>query len=130
MSKYAIVIGAVMGLISVVLGALGAHLLQSYLDAEALHIFETGARFQMYHAIMLIITGVMYGIWQSKLLTIAGGFFLIGTLIFSGSLYSLAISDIKVLGAIAPIGGLGLMSGWAILIVASCCIAKKHKTDV
>tara|TARA_B100001146_G_C16149123_1_gene420323 strand:+ start:592 stop:984 length:393 start_codon:yes stop_codon:yes gene_type:complete len=130
MLKYAIGIGAFMGLISVVLGALGAHILKGHLDAEALHIFETGARFQMYHAIMLIITGLIYGIWRSQLLIIAGGFFLVGILIFSGSLYALALSDIKILGAIAPIGGLSLMAGWAFLIIASCFAAKKYTARV
>ena len=130
MLKYVIGIGAFMGLISVVLGALGAHILKGHLDAEALHIFETGARFQMYHAVILIITGLIYGIWGSKLLIVAGGFFLIGTLIFSGSLYALALSDIKILGAIAPIGGLSLMAGWAFLIIASCFAAKKYTAPV
>ena len=130
MLKYAIGIGAFMGLISVVLGALGAHILKGHLDAEALHIFETGARFQMYHAVILIITGLIYSIWGSKLLIVSGGLFLIGTLIFSGSLYALALSDIKILGAIAPIGGLSLMAGWAFLIIASCFAAKKYTTRV
>ena len=130
MLKYAIGIGAFMGLISVVLGALGAHILEGHLDAEALHIFETGARFQMYHAVILIITGLIYSIWGSKLLIVSGGLFLIGTLIFSGSLYALALSDIKILGAIAPIGGLSLMAGWAFLIIASCFAAKKYTTRV
>jgi uncharacterized membrane protein YgdD (TMEM256/DUF423 family) len=130
MLKYAIGIGAFMGLISVVLGALGAHILKGHLDAEALHIFETGARFQMYHAVILIITGLIYSIWGSKLLIVSGGLFLIGTLIFSGSLYALALSDIKILGAIAPIGGLSLMAGWAFLIIASCFAAKKYTARV
>ena len=130
MLKYAIGIGAFMGLISVVLGALGAHILKGHLDAEALHIFETGARFQMYHAVILIITGLIYSIWGSKLLIVSGGLFLIGTLIFSGSLYALALSDIKILGAIAPIGGLSLMAGWAFLIIASCFSAKKYTARV
>ena len=130
MLKYAIGIGAFMGLISVVLGALGAHILKGDLDAEALHIFETGARFQMYHAVILIITGLIYSIWGSKLLIVSGGLFLIGTLIFSGSLYALALSDIKILGAIAPIGGLSLMAGWAFLIIASCFSAKKYTARV
>ena len=130
MLKYAIGIGALMGLISVVLGALGAHILKGHLDAEALHVFETGARFQMYHAVMLIITGLIYGIWRSKLLIIAGGFFLVGILIFSGSLYALALSDIKVLGAIAPIGGLSLIVGWTFLIIASYLAAKKYTVPV
>tara|TARA_B110000014_G_C20109616_1_gene584272 strand:- start:427 stop:819 length:393 start_codon:yes stop_codon:yes gene_type:complete len=130
MLKYAIGIGAFMGLISVVLGALGAHILKGHLDAEALDIFETGARFQMYHAVILIITGLIYSIWGSKLLIVSGGLFLIGTLIFSGSLYALALSDIKILGAIAPIGGLSLMAGWAFLIIASCFAAKKYTARV
>ncbi|MCH7787592.1 MAG: DUF423 domain-containing protein, partial [Chloroflexi bacterium] len=88
-------------------------------DTDALRIFETAVRFQMFHALALLAIGALSSRWTSGLVNAAGWLFIAGVLIFSGSLYILAITDIGVFGAVAPIGGLSLMLGWAMLIIGA-----------
>ncbi|MCH7745053.1 MAG: DUF423 domain-containing protein [Chloroflexi bacterium] len=111
--------GAAFGLLAVVAGAAGVHALRGVIDADALNTFETAVRFQMFHALALLAIGPLSGRWTSGLIDAAGWLFIAGVLIFSGSLYILAITGIGVFGAIAPIGGLCLMSGWAMLIIGA-----------
>lgn len=111
--------GAVFGLLGVIAGAAGTHALRGTLDADALATFETAVRFQIYHAIALLAVGVIAELWQAKTLNWAGGLFVAGILLFSGSLYGLATLDLKVLGALAPVGGLSLMMGWGFLLIAA-----------
>lgn len=115
-----LVLGALSGLVSVAAGAFGAHALKQRLPPDLLAIFETGARYQMYHALALVLVGVLA--WRSELpgrlaapLQLAGGGFLVGTLLFSGSLYILALSGQRWLGAITPLGGLAFLAGWLAL---------------
>lgn len=124
--KYSIIIGALLGLTSVIMGAFGAHYLESFLSSEAISIFETGARFQMYHALLLIIIGLMQGNWPSRLLTVTTIFISLGILIFSGSLYVIALSGISIIGAITPLGGLSLIIGWALLILSAALVIKSR----
>jgi uncharacterized membrane protein YgdD (TMEM256/DUF423 family) len=105
-----VALGALNGLISVAAGAFGAHGLKERIDARSLEIFETAARYQMYHAFAMILCGML-----ATRATAAGWAFQIGILIFSGSLYVLALTGIKGLGAITPIGGLAFLVGWALL---------------
>ena len=114
-----IAIAAIFGLISVIAGAAGTHALRDALDAGALRTFETAARFQMYHALALLAVGILSMHWQSRILTVSAIFFTIGILLFSGSLYILALTGIGIFGAIAPVGGVCLMAGWASLIIAA-----------
>ena len=114
-----IAIAAIFGLLSVIAGAAGTHALRDTLDASALRTFETAARFQMYHALALLAVGLLAMRWQTRWLTAATALFGLGTLLFSGSLYILALSGIGIFGAIAPVGGLCLMAGWASLIAAA-----------
>lgn len=114
-----IAIAATFGLISVIAGAAGTHALRDTLDAGALRTFETAARFQMYHVLALLAVGILAMRWQTRWLAAAAALFTLGTLLFSGSLYILALSGIGIFGAIAPIGGVSLMAGWASLIVAA-----------
>lgn len=114
-----ILIGAVSGFISVAAGAFGAHALKARLGADLLAIFETGARYQMFHALALVAVGLLAQSRPHALLTAAGFSFLTGTLLFSGSLYVLALSGVRWLGAITPLGGLGFLAGWAILAAAA-----------
>ena len=79
--------------------------------------FETAVRFQMYHALALLATGVLTDRWKSRLFSLSGALFTAGVLIFSGSLYILALTGIGVFGAVAPVGGLCLMAGWIALII-------------
>ncbi len=112
-------IGAVFGLLAVMAGAAGTHALRDALDADAMRIFETAARFQMYHALALLATGLLAMRRQTRALTVAAALFTLGTLLFSGSLYILALSGIGIFGAVAPIGGACLMAGWASLAFAA-----------
>ena len=111
-------IGAVLGLLGVVAGAAGTHALRGSLDAGGLDTFETAVRFQMYHAFALLFTGLLADRLHSRWMDASGWLFVVGVLVFSGSLYGLALSGIGVLGAIAPLGGLSLILAWAALAVA------------
>lgn len=111
--------GALFGLLAVVAGAAGTHMLRDALDADALRVFETAARFQMYHALALLVVGLLAMRRRSLALNVAGALFALGTLLFSGSLYALALSGVGVLGAVAPVGGVCLMAGWAALAIAA-----------
>lgn len=111
-------LAAVSGFMSVALGAFGAHALRERLSPRALEIYQTGVHYQMFHSLALWAVGLL--ILQSSTaafsaLNAVGGLFIGGILIFSGSLYALAITDIKILGAITPIGGLAFLVGWATL---------------
>ena len=112
-------IAAIFGLLAVVAGAAGTHALRDTLDAGALRTFETAARFQMYHSLALLAVGILSTRWQTRVLTASAALFTLGTLLFSGSLYILAMSGIGIFGSIAPIGGVSLMAGWAFLIFAA-----------
>ncbi len=115
MSKYLVAIGAVSAFVSVAAGAFGAHGLKARLTADMLAIFETGARYQMYHALALVLTGLLATVRPHPAFTSAGWAWIIGTVLFSGSLYALALSGIRVLGAVTPLGGLAFLVGWALL---------------
>lgn len=114
-------IGAIFAGIAVAGGAFAAHALRDHLNDRTLAIFETGIRYQMYHALaLLLITGLLSRPELPPLsLTIAGYAFIIGTIIFSGSLYMLSLSGIKWLGAITPLGGVAFIIGWACLAIAA-----------
>jgi uncharacterized membrane protein YgdD (TMEM256/DUF423 family) len=115
-----IALGALSGLISVAAGAFGAHALKGRLPADLLVIFETAARYQMYHALALVLVGVLAlrgGLPErvSAPLQLAGALFVVGTVLFSGSLYVLSLSGQRWLGAITPLGGLAFLAGWLAL---------------
>ncbi len=113
-----IVLGAVNAFLSVAAGAFGAHGLKARLGPDLLTIFETGARYHMYHSLGLIAIGLVAQARPSPLLSGAGWAMLAGILLFSGSLYALALTGVRALGAITPIGGLGFLVGWALLAAA------------
>ncbi|MGL4464963.1 MAG: DUF423 domain-containing protein [Planctomycetia bacterium] len=121
---------AVMGGVGVALGAFGAHSLKDYLEPRMLEVFEIGVRYQMYHSLALAVAAVVGsqrpGVRRPALAVACWGFFA-GTLVFSGSLYALAFSGVKVLGAVTPIGGVAYLVGWSALAVAALSIPK---TDV
>ena len=115
MMRFWMAVGAIFGLLSVVAGALAVHSLRGVLEAGALDTFGTAARFQMYHALALLATGLLADRRRSRLITLAGGLFTIGIVLFSGSLYILALTGIGVFGAVAPVGGVSLIGGWTAL---------------
>lgn len=115
-----LIAGALLGGISVALGAFATHALAGKLDPRSLEIFETAAKYQMYHALALVVVG-MLGRQSNGTeipLTVSGTGFGIGIALFCGSLYVLSLTGIKWLGAIAPLGGTALLMGWLALVVA------------
>jgi len=111
-------LGSLLGFIGVALGAFGVHGLKGKLAPEMLQVFEVGVRYQMYHALGLIAVAWLLTHTHQSLAVAAGWFMLIGILIFSGSLYTLALSGVKTWGAVTPLGGLLLMAGWIMLALA------------
>jgi uncharacterized membrane protein YgdD (TMEM256/DUF423 family) len=110
--------GALLALLGVAAGAFGAHALAERLTPDRLAIFEIGVRYQMYHALGLLALGLAAGRWPGTQLGTAGMFMLGGVLIFSGTLYAMAFGAPRWLGAITPIGGVGMILGWAIAVWA------------
>jgi len=110
--------GAVSAFIAVAAGAFGAHALRARLPPDLLAVFETGARYQMYHALALLAVAWAATRWPAAPVRAAGWLFIGGTLLFSGSLYLLALTGTRWLGAITPIGGLLFLAGWAALAIA------------
>jgi uncharacterized membrane protein YgdD (TMEM256/DUF423 family) len=109
------ILGASLGGLAVVAGAFGAHGLKSVLPPESLSIFETAARYQMYHALALIALARME---PQRVFRLAGWLLFAGIVIFSGSLYALALTSSRWLGAVTPLGGLSFIAGWACLAIA------------
>lgn len=110
--------GAIHAALSVAAGAFGAHGLRARLEPRALEIFETAARYHMYHALGMILCALLVATGVGGART-AGWILQAGIVIFSGSLYALALTDVKGLGAITPIGGLAFLVGWVWLAVAA-----------
>lgn len=112
---------AVFGGLSVVGGAFASHALKEKLTDRALAIFETGARYQMYHALALLLVALLLSRAQESqtFFAVAGCAFIVGTAIFSGSLYALSLTNIKWLGAITPLGGVAYILGWGCLTVGA-----------
>ena len=120
MDKKLIATGAIFGMIAIILGAFGAHALKKMLSMEELSTFETGVRYQMYHALFLIFIGIINELSQ-KAKKIIYNLVVFGVLLFSGSIYLLATNsltsfDFKVIGFITPIGGLLLILAWGVLL--------------
>jgi uncharacterized membrane protein YgdD (TMEM256/DUF423 family) len=111
-------LGCMFGLTGVAAGAFGAHALRSRLPADLLAVFETGARYQMYHALALLAVALVASRAASGAATAAGWLFTAGIVVFSGSLYALALSGVRVLGAITPLGGACFLAGWVALALA------------
>ena len=112
-------VGALSAGLAVAAGAFGAHALKGHLSAEDLAVFETGARYQMYHALALLAVAWAASRWPGPSVTAAGWLFVAGTILFSGSLYALALSGIRWLGAITPLGGVAFLAGWACLALGA-----------
>jgi uncharacterized membrane protein YgdD (TMEM256/DUF423 family) len=110
-----LLVAALNGFVAVAAGAFGAHGLQGRLDAHALSVFETAARYQMYHALAIGIAALAARGPASPSANAAAVFFLVGIILFSGSLYALALTGTKGLGIVTPFGGLAFLIGWAAL---------------
>jgi len=118
MQRKWMMLGAVLTMLSVAIGAFGAHMLKEKIGADAIAVYETGVQYHMIHAIGLLIIGLTAGqLGPSTKLKWAARLLFIGIIIFSGSLYVLSISGIKILGAITPIGGVAFIVGWLLLAI-------------
>ncbi|HEX2628349.1 MAG TPA: DUF423 domain-containing protein [Chitinophagaceae bacterium] len=124
MHKPFLTAGAILGGLAIALGAFGAHGLEKVTtDEKILHSFQTGVQYQMYHALALLAVGVLFEKFPVKWMQWAGNAFIIGTLLFSGSLYLLTFlkiqgSSTSIVGPITPLGGIVFILGWACLVIA------------
>jgi uncharacterized membrane protein YgdD (TMEM256/DUF423 family) len=118
MDRTFLFVGALAGFLAVAFGAFGAHALRSRLTPELLAAFETGVRYQMYHALAIVAVGLILARSGGWLFATAGWLFTAGIVLFSGSLYVLALTGVTTFGAITPIGGLLFLAGWGCLLVA------------
>ena len=130
MHKRFVTTGAILGAIAVALGAFGAHGLKKIVDAETVQTFQTGVQYQMYHSLALLAAGLLYEKCSQKLIRIAGVLFIIGIILFSGSLYVLTagrageMSSFDKFGIITPFGGISFIAGWVFLFLAAMKTSK------
>jgi uncharacterized membrane protein YgdD (TMEM256/DUF423 family) len=123
MHKFFLQSAALLGAVAVALGAFGAHALKKMVSDVALNIFETAVRYQFYHVFALAIVGIIYRDFSNKWMIWSGNLFIIGILLFSGSLYALTYfkgvgkSNFDWIGAITPLGGLAFIAGWVCMFV-------------
>jgi uncharacterized membrane protein YgdD (TMEM256/DUF423 family) len=114
------IIGAISGGLAVALGAFGAHGLKSRLTTQRLEIFKTAVRYQMYHALALLLAAFATIRWSESEYPLLGGWlFILGTVLFSGSLYILALSSRRRWGAVAPLGGVSFLAVWVCLAITA-----------
>lgn len=124
MQKGFIKLGALLGALTVMLGAFGAHALKQLISDKSLVIFETAVRYQYYHVVALLLTGMLYKEFPNNYMQWAGRLFCLGILLFSGSLYLLAFIDttentgLKWIGAITPLGGACFIGGWLSMAIS------------
>ena len=122
--RWTLIVGAGFALLSVALGAFAAHGLKNSLDAYSVAIFETGAKYQMYHALGLCFCGLLQAQFEklstksNRLLHYAAICFVVGIVLFSGSLYLLALTSVKWLGMVTPLGGISFIAAWLLIIIA------------
>ena len=124
MYRTALILGILFAGLGIVIGAFGAHALKPLLSESQLQVFETGVRYQMYHSFALLAAGILYSAFPARPIKLASTFFLIGILLFSGSLYAMTLLNINGqvglggLGILTPIGGLFFILGWLMLLWA------------
>lgn len=121
MTQIFLSVAAILGGLSVAAGAFASHALRERISERSLEIFDVGARYQMYHALALLLVAILISRTPAPPTTLlaSGWLFIIGVAIFSGSLYALSLTGIKILGAITPLGGVAFLLGWGALAVAA-----------
>ena len=118
MIKIVLLTGVFFSMLSVVLGAFAAHGIKSKISTDMMAVFQTGVQYQFYHALALILIGLLMKQMPSSLLICSAGFIAVGIVFFSGSLYMLALTGNKVFGPITPLGGLFFIIGWVLMFVS------------
>lgn len=116
--KRTLKIAAVSGMTAVMLGAFGAHALKKIITPDMLDVFKTGVQYHFYHTFALLAVGILMHFGETKALKASANLFLTGIILFSGSLYALALTGIKALGIITPFGGVAFIAGWVLLVAA------------
>ena len=131
MARLFLLIAAIFGGLSVATGAFATHALKASLSARSLLLFEVGTRYQMYHALALLAVGLVAMQIKITPLTLraSGWLFMIGTIIFSGSLYALAMTNIPLIGVITPSGGVALILGWIMFAIAVFNLKLNHQVN-
>jgi uncharacterized membrane protein YgdD (TMEM256/DUF423 family) len=124
MPKLWLILAGVNGFLAVAAGAFAAHGLQKRMSAEAVGIFETAARYQMYHALALLAVGWLARTAPGPAVAVAGWAFTLGIVLFSGSLYALCVTGLRKLGMITPIGGTAFLVGWLALVWAAARLGR------
>ena len=114
-AQWLVGIGCISAGLGVGAGAFGAHMLKTILEPPMLAVYDTGTRYQMYHAFGMVLSGLAVTVWRDAGAAKAGWLFLAGTLLFSGSLYGVSLLGIRWLGAVTPVGGVLFIVGWCIL---------------
>lgn len=122
-----LLIGSLSGMLAVILGAFGAHGLEQLVDAKMLQRFHTGVEYQFYHALALLAISILYKSIRNKYIVFAGYAFLLGMILFSGSLYLYVLTGIKGIAMITPIGGLSFIIGWGLLAFSARNFAYSEK---
>ncbi|KZE66979.1 hypothetical protein AV545_23735 [Paenibacillus jamilae] len=126
MQRRWIMVGSIMMMLAVAIGAFGAHIVKARIDTDALAIYETGVKYHMIHAVGLLIVALAAGQWGSSTrLRWAARLLFTGIILFSGSLYVLSLTGIRVLGAITPLGGVCFIAGWILLAWAAAALKKE-----
>ena len=131
MHKGFLILASILGALSVLIGAFGAHALRQMVPAESVATFETGVRYQFYHVFALLAVAILFQSFPGKWLTASGWMFILGILLFSGSLYLLTASKatntvgLKGIGIITPIGGLFFIAGWICLLIGILSASSK-----
>ena len=108
-------LGSLFAFLAVAIGAFGAHALRDSFGQGMAEVYETGVRYQFYHALALFVVAYAVNRWPTSLAPLAGWLFIAGIILFSGSLYALSLSGVRVLGAVTPLGGVAFLAGWAVL---------------
>ncbi len=120
MARWFVMLAACSGFLAVALGAFGAHALKNRLDEYALSVYQTAVQYQFYHSLALLAVGLLcLSLPHSRLLMVSGWAFVVGIVIFSGSLFLLSFTGLRWLGAVTPLGGVALMLGWLLLLLAA-----------
>lgn len=115
MERIFFAVGSFLAFLAVGAGAFGAHALRARISPDLLATFEVGVRYHMYHALALLVVAWASTRWPGTLVTVSGWLFILGVVIFSGSLYVLSLTGVRWLGAITPIGGAAFLAGWLCL---------------
>ena len=115
--KSVVIVAAISGLLAVIVGAFGAHILKGSISAEMLEIYKTGVQYHFYHTFALLVVGILMNFKYTKALKWSAYLFMAGIVLFSGSLYVMAISGVKALGLITPFGGTVWIVAWILLFV-------------